>query len=91
MIRPWTAVIFMLTTPLWADGQQPPVKDNSDISGLLDGKKPCDGEKKKAEVPTPPADAPKTEAALEGLIGTDKKPETAPKSLGAVPAMGNCK
>jgi len=91
MIRPWTAAIFLLTTSLWASEQQPPVKDNSDISGLLDGKKPCAGEKKKADVPAPAADAQKAEAALEGLIGAEKKAEPTPKSLGAVPAMGNCK
>jgi hypothetical protein len=91
MLRPWTAAIFLLSTPVWASEQQPPVKDNSDISGLLEGKRPCDGEKTKDEVPTPPADAQKTEAALEGLIGAEKKPEPAPKSLGAVPPMGHCK
>lgn len=90
MIRLGTALV-LLTTPLWAN-EQAPVKEKTDLSGLLTGdKKPCDGEKKKAEAQTPPADAQKAEAALEGLIGTEKKPEPAPKSLGAVPAMGNCK
>jgi hypothetical protein len=92
MIRPWTAAIFLLTTNLWAGEQQAPAQDKTDLSGLLSGeKKPCDGEKKKAEAQTPPAEAQKAEAALEGLIGAEKKPDPAPKSLGAVPALGNCK
>jgi hypothetical protein len=91
MIRPWIAAMVLLTTNLWAK-EQAPVQDKADISGLLaDDKKPCDGEKKKAEAQPPPADAKKAEAALEGLIGAEKKPDPAPKSLGAVPAMGNCK
>lgn len=92
MRRPWIAAIFLLTTPVGAGEQQPPANDKTDLSGLLSQeKKPCDGEKKKAEAQTPPADAQKAEAALEGLIGAEKKPDPAPKSLGAVPAMGNCK
>jgi hypothetical protein len=91
MIRLGTTAIFLLTTSLWAN-EQAPVQDKTDISGLLSSdKKPCDGEKKKAEAQTPPADRQKAEVALEGLIGTEKKAEPAPKSLGAVPAMGNCK
>jgi hypothetical protein len=89
MLRRWTAAIFLLTTSAWATEQVPAPQDNVDISGLLSEKKPCDEDKKKAEAAA--AEAKKKEAALQGLLGPEKKPEPAPKSLGAVPAMGNCK
>lgn len=89
MLRRWTAAMFLLTTPLWA--QDPAPANNTDISSLLsDGKKPCDADKKKA-ADAAAAEAKKTDAALEGLLGTEKKPEPTQKSLGAVKAMGNCK
>lgn len=89
MPRRWTAAIFLLSIPAWASEQAPTPKDNVDISGLLSEKKPCDEDKKKAEAAA--AEAKKNEAALQGLLGAEKKPEPTQKSLGAVPAMGNCK
>lgn len=94
MIRRWALAIFLLTTAVWATEQTPATKDNVDIGTMLgDSKKPCDEDKKKAEAAAA-AEAKKNEAALQGLLApppAEKKPEPTQKSLGAVPAMGNCK
>jgi hypothetical protein len=89
MLRRCITAMALLSAPLSAQ------TDNSkvDISDLLD-KKPCDDEKKKPAGAAAEAAAPKpeSEAPLQGFLETppaEKKPQQ--KSLGAVPAMGNCK
>ncbi len=89
MIRIGITAIFLLSTPAWANDPAPAAQDSPDLSGLLTDKKPCDADKKKAEAD---AAAKKAEAALQEMAGGDKKPQQpAAKSLGAVPALGNCK
>ncbi|WP_141734345.1 hypothetical protein [Oligoflexus tunisiensis] len=86
MTRRWLVAISLLSVPVGAQ-----TENKVDIGGLLE-KKPCDDDKKKPEGTAAQPPAPKPEAPLQGFLETppaEKKPEQ--KSLGAVPAMGNCK